>query len=212
MSDSQIRGILFDLGNVLIGVNSARFAEKMKSVTGLEMGQVRSSFAGGTLVMDYECGRLGDDEFLARLCARLGVTITRDDFTDVWSCMFSEKPLMPDALLGDLARNHYLWAISNTNGLHFEYIRRHYTFLNHFRGWSLSYEVGAAKPDPGIFEHALEKCGLAASEALLIDDQLVNVESARNLGIDAVQFLNPTQTIEELRKRKLFANDEIPNS
>ncbi len=206
MSDCQIRGILFDLGNVLVGVNPRRFAEKMKSLTGLEMEQLRSAFAEGSLVMDYECGRMNDEEFIARLCARLGVTITRDDFMAVWGDMFVDVPLLPETLIEELARDHRLWAISNTNRMHFEYIHKNCEFLKHFQGWSLSYEVGAAKPDPEIFHHALRNCGISPSEAVFIDDQLINVEAARNLGIDSIHHLNPDQTIGELRKRNLITN------
>ncbi len=202
MSDSRIRGVFFDLGNVLLRLNSGKFAEKMKSLTGLEMDALRAVFADG-LVLDYECGRLKDEEFLAGLSGRLGMTITRDDFTDLWTCMFCEIPLISDELLKDLAREHALWVISNTNRMHFEFILKHYEFLKHFQGWSLSYEVGAAKPDPAIYEHALSKTQIPASEALFVDDQLVNVESARKLGMDAIHFLNPAQLIQELQARNL---------
>jgi HAD superfamily hydrolase (TIGR01509 family) len=87
--------------------------------------------------------------------------------------------------------------------MHFEFILKHYEFLKHFQGWSLSYEVGAAKPDPAIYEHALSKTQIPASEALFVDDQLVNVESARKLGMDAIHFLNPAQLIQELQARNL---------
>jgi putative hydrolase of the HAD superfamily len=206
MSTSLIRGILFDLGNVIIKIDSGRFAEKMKSLMGLEMEQLRPAFTEGGLVIDYECGRMDDDEFVSRLCSRLGVTITRDDFDLVWSCMFNEAPILSEELLAELAQECPLWAISNTNRMHFEYIRKQYGLLRHFRGLSLSYEVGAAKPDPAIFTHALDGCGIGPSEALFIDDQPVNVESARSLGIEAIQFLNPAQIISEFRARNLLSN------
>ncbi len=208
MSDPQIRGIFFDLGNVLLRLDSGRFAEKMKSLTGLGIEDLRSVFADG-LVPDYECGRLEDAEFLARLSGRLGLTVTRDDFAEVWTCMFCETPLLSDELLKELAREHLLWAISNTNRMHFEFILDRYEFMRHFQGWSLSYEVGAAKPDPAIFEHALNKTRIPAAEALFIDDQLVNVESARRLGMDAIHFLNPAQLIQELQARNIIANYEL---
>jgi glucose-1-phosphatase len=203
MNDSGIHGIFFDLGNVLVGVDSARFAEKMHVLTGLDHGQLRTIFGGG-LVSDYECGRMDDEQFLAALCAKARVNITREDFDSVWNCMFPETPLLPDELLKDLSLRYPLWAISNTNRMHFEFIRERYRFLEYFKGWSLSYEVGAAKPDPAIFTHALQKTGIAPANALFIDDQWINVEAARSLGIDAVQFLDSKRAIEELRTRKLI--------
>jgi glucose-1-phosphatase len=203
MSDSVIHGIFFDLGNVLVGIDSARFAEKMRELTGLDHGQLRSIFGGG-LVTDYECGRMDDDQFLAALCEKAGVEITREDFNGIWTCMFPLTPLLPEELLKDLSLRYPLWAISNTNRMHFEFIRERYRFMEYFRGWSLSYEVGAAKPDPAIFAHALRETRIAPDHALFIDDQWINVEAARNLGIHAVQFLDSEQVIGEFRMRKLL--------
>ena len=109
--------------------------------------------------------------------------------------MFGEIPLIPDELLRELACEHPLWAISNTNRMHFEFILKRYEFLKYFQGWSLSYEVGVAKPDPAIFEHALGKTRIPAAKALFIDDQLINVEAARRLGMNAIHFLNLAQLL-----------------
>jgi HAD superfamily hydrolase (TIGR01509 family) len=46
----------------------------------------------------------------------------------------------------------------------------------------LSFEVGAAKPDPRIFEAALATLGVAASDALMIGDSVENDGAARELG------------------------------
>ena len=48
--------------------------------------------------------------------------------------------------------------------------------------------VGIAKPDSGIFMHALEVCGISADEAAFVDDQAKNVEAARSLGIVSHRF------------------------
>lgn len=207
MSSTRIRGIFFDLGNVLVTLDSGAFVQKMESLTGLNSEQLRSFFTG-TLVLDYECGRVNDDEFLSGLSSRAGVEIAKDDFADVWSCLFHEIPPVSEDLLKNLAQKYQLWAISNTNRMHFEYIREHFNFLSHFKGWSLSYELGVAKPDPAIYMHALAGSGIELPEALLIDDQAINVESARNLGMDAIQFLNSRNLIEELRTRKIITNYE----
>jgi 2-haloacid dehalogenase len=61
-----------------------------------------------------------------------------------------------------------------------------------------------AKPDPAIYRLALDKAGVRAKETLFVDDQPVNVEAARNLGIDTFRFLDPDQFVQELRARKLI--------
>jgi putative hydrolase of the HAD superfamily len=67
----------------------------------------------------------------------------------------------------------------------------------------LSYEIGVKKPHPEAFKILLQKLQLPASFAIFIDDRIENVKAAKNQGIDAILFINPTQLKEELEKRGL---------
>jgi len=86
-------------------------------------------------------------------------------------------------VLATLAANARLWAVSNTNRTHLDFLARSFTFLRHFEGLILSYDVGALKPDLRIFQQALRKSGAPASDLLFVDDQEINVKAARTLGI-----------------------------
>ena len=59
----------------------------------------------------------------------------------------------------------------------------------------LSFEVGAAKPDPRIFEAALTTLGLAASDTLMIGDSVENDGAARELGCGFV-YVDPLPIAE----------------
>jgi putative hydrolase of the HAD superfamily len=48
----------------------------------------------------------------------------------------------------------------------------------------LSFEVGARKPQPGIYEAALAAVAVAPGEAVFVDDQTAYCDGARALGID----------------------------
>lgn len=50
----------------------------------------------------------------------------------------------------------------------------------------LSFEVGAVKPDPRIFEVALDRLGVSAEDAIMIGDSEENDGAARALGCDFV--------------------------
>ena len=53
----------------------------------------------------------------------------------------------------------------------------------------LSCEVGAAKPAPEIFRHALDRLGVAAASALFVDDQASYCAGGAALGIGTVQIV-----------------------
>ena len=111
---------------------------------------------------------------------------------------------MSEQLIQSLANTADLWVISNTNNLHFEFLASRYPFLGCFKGYVLSHQVGALKPDARIFNAALERAGVEPREALFVDDQAANVAAARKLGIDAFQFAGPEQFVNELRQRNLL--------
>ncbi len=59
--------------------------------------------------------------------------------------------------------------------------------------------VGCRKPEPRIYEITLERLGLPAEACLFIDDILVNIEGAREMGLNAVHFQTNGQAIAEIR-------------
>ena len=59
--------------------------------------------------------------------------------------------------------------------------------------------VGMRKPEPQIYELTLERLGgVRAEECVFIDDLDVNCETARELGMTAVQFRDAEQAIPEI--------------
>ena len=64
----------------------------------------------------------------------------------------------------------------------------------------ISSEVGILKPDPRIYRIALERLGLAAPEAVFIDDTPPNVEAARALGMHGIVFEDADRALRGLRE------------
>jgi putative hydrolase of the HAD superfamily len=60
----------------------------------------------------------------------------------------------------------------------------------------LSCEVGYAKPDPRIFEIALERLGLAPADVLFVDDYASHIEMARRLGMLGHVHRSSQETVE----------------
>lgn len=58
--------------------------------------------------------------------------------------------------------------------------------------------VGYIKPQPEIFEIALEKLGVAPEECVMIDDIEAFCEGARAVGMHAIQYVNNQQCITDL--------------
>ncbi len=63
-----------------------------------------------------------------------------------------------------------------------------------------SSEVGVCKPDPKIFQRALEQFGVDASETLFIDDRERNINGAKGLGIHAIHYRNRSQVLAAIHE------------
>ena len=74
------------------------------------------------------------------------------------------------------------------------------SFLKVLDGGIVSYQVKEIKPGRRIYELLLEKYDLKAEECLFFDDRAVNVEAARNMGIEAIQVTSREMLNEILDK------------
>ncbi|MCS7061288.1 MAG: HAD family phosphatase [Anaerolineae bacterium] len=59
-------------------------------------------------------------------------------------------------------------------------------------------EVGMMKPDARIYHLALERLKAPAEAVVFVDDVLENVRGAQAVGMRAVQFISPAQTLAAL--------------
>ncbi len=64
----------------------------------------------------------------------------------------------------------------------------------------ISAEEGLAKPDPRIYTLLVDRLGLRPAEVLFVDDMEENVLGARAVGMQAVQFKNRQQVIQEIER------------
>jgi putative hydrolase of the HAD superfamily len=65
--------------------------------------------------------------------------------------------------------------------------------------------LGARKPDPLMYERALKRYGVAASDTFLLDDNRANIAGAVSVGIAAVHFTqgrtDPVAAVEAFARR-----------
>src|SRR5262249_2490420 len=61
-----------------------------------------------------------------------------------------------------------------------------------------SHEVGIRKPDPRIYQMALEQLGIQPAEMIFVDDHADVFASAVELGVHCIEFKDTAQTIAEI--------------
>jgi glucose-1-phosphatase len=193
------RAVIFDLGKVLLHFDFQRGYRALAERCPHAACDIPARI-GANLVEKFETGRISSREFFAQFSRQIELSAGYDEFCEIWNGIFTET-LIPEAMLEGLASRYRLLLLSNTNAIHFEMIRRTYPMLRHFHHLVLSYEVGAAKPHPEIFEEAVRRAGCRPEECFYTDDVPKFVDAARALGIDAVQFHSCPQLVQELTAR-----------
>jgi putative hydrolase of the HAD superfamily len=83
-------------------------------------------------------------------------------------------------------------------------------FLDPFDQITFSCELGVIKPEREIYEHALRGLGVAATEALFIDDREENIDGARAIGLHAELFTTWEAFQEQARALGLSASTGLP--
>lgn len=113
-----------------------------------------------------------------------------------------EVPGALDLLREVKATGVRMWALSNFSLETFPLIAGEYPHFAELDGMVLSGEVGISKPDPEIYRLVLERAGVAAERAVLLDDSELNVAGAAAVGIEALRFTDVPAARRALRTHR----------
>jgi glucose-1-phosphatase len=148
---------------------------------------------------EFERGKLSPAAWAERFVRDWDVNLTAEElltkFT-TWS-----RRVLPGAkeLLEQLQGRYRLAALSNSNELHWERNTHELRIIELFEFAISSHEVGLCKPDPQIFEIAIERANVSSPHAIVFfDDLATNVEAAKAAGLRAYQVGGVNQLRDRL--------------
>ena len=189
--------IIFDMGGVLVNLDWDKVCARLQELSGLSVGDVRREVINGPIVRSAMRGLLSPRAYHEALCEKLDVSLAYEEFVDVWNGLLSPNEAMVP-VVEQLKPGHSLVLASNTDAIHFAHAVERFPVLKSFERYFLSYEMGLLKPDPGFFRHVLGALETPAANCIFIDDRADNVESARGIGITAIQFERVRQLQRDL--------------
>lgn len=196
----MIKVAVFDLGNVFVSVEPERaISELMAFDLEIDAPSFLEKLSKSEASIQFQMGRITPKEFYRSIIAHLGEHIPFDTFRAIYQNIFDPIQPMID-LLPRLSKAYTLVLLSNTDVLHIEYIDREYGFFHYFHHLLFSYEVQLVKPDPAIYQKALQLAGSKSGEAVYIDDKLENVMAAQDMGMAGIHFKNMRVFQEDWQK------------
>lgn len=177
------------MGGVLVELGS--LPELLGS--GIDEKQFWPRWLSSPAVRLFERGHCSAEEFAAGAVDDLELTITAEDFL----ANFARFPrgLYPGAveLVTELSSRVEIGVLSNTNELHWETQPDAATLQSIVARPYLSYRLGEVKPDEALYRLVLEDLGRPAEEVLFLDDNDINVDGARQVGMVAETVKGPDQ-------------------
>ncbi len=192
-----MKAILFDLGNVLVRYDRAANLEALAAISQSDATAIATILdeVGDLLTV----GELSGDHLHQLLIERVGMTPSTTDFARAASTGITPDEAALDYALSLQARDDVTVAvISNTIDLHVSWLDANVPQLAEIDLVIMSNEVHLAKPDPAIFELALELLDLPADRALMVDDIAENIAGANAVGMTGVVHREWAQTRAQL--------------
>lgn len=197
----MIQTVIFDLGGVIVPLDFTAVPKRLAGFSRCSAEVIAERMAASTLPAEYERGELSSEEFYCQFANILSLEASMEDFQEIWCDLFPPHALFPAEWVEAVRQQKRVLLLSNTNEIHYEWIRERYPHLGHMDHHVLSYKVGALKPDPAIYKAAIAQAGCAPEECFFTDDVMKYVDGARAAGIDAEQFLGPDKLKADLAAR-----------
>jgi putative hydrolase of the HAD superfamily len=207
---TRIEAVISDFGGVLTSplIESYTAVQESSGVPMEALGKAMAAIMdrdGSHPLFELETGRLSETRFLdelsSELTGQLGREVSMHDFGHRFFENLHPNERMLDFMRG-LRDQGYKLGICTNNVREWEPLWRAKVPVDEIFSVVVdSAFVGARKPEPRIYEITLERLGVPAQAALLIDDIELNCTAARDLGLRAVWFRDTDQAIAEIEEQ-----------
>lgn len=189
---------IFDLGKVLVDFDYSIAAQKIAARSNKTLPELHSFLGSSPLLVEYESGRLTREAFYEAVREAVSFQGGLEEFSGYFADIFSEMPEIIALHAGLRRRGFKTYIFSNTNDLAVEHVRRRFPFFTGFDGYIFSYEVGAMKPQPAIYEAMEKLCGRRGEDLIYLDDRPENIAAGGARGWRTVLHSSPHETMAAL--------------
>lgn len=197
----MIKAVIFDVGGVIVDdafPGMAKYYAKSLDVSVEEFLNAHNPESDKWLK-----GELTEEEYWKIICSKLNRPLPNVD--SLWAAgleaSFHPKPKMMQLIQSLKSKGLKIAILSNTEKPNSEFMRKIFLDLDQLL---FSCDLDCEKPEREIFEIALKRLEISASEAIFIDDIPQNVLGAEKVGIKSILFEFEEQLQEELNSLNLI--------
>ena len=194
-----IKAVFFDLGGVIVRTEFQAPRQQLAEKLGMEYDDLNKIVFDSDSGLRASMGEITSDDHWTAVIRRLKrpaseLSIIRDEF---FAGDIVDRTLVE--YIRSLRGKYKTGLISNAWSDLRDFVVRE-KFDDAFDKMIISAEVGAMKPEPKIFQIALEQFGLSPDEAVFLDDFYVNIEGCEKVGIKGIHFKDAESAMQKLKE------------
>ena len=160
---------------------------------------LRSSFEVDGPIHGLEIGTWTPADFEVAVAAEMAAEGLAVEAVGLLNRMFGGFQVVPEMIeLVASVRAAGVQTALVTNSFGVEYPREDWPRL--FDATVVSHEVGLRKPDPAIYELALQRLGVGAESVVFVDDMQPNIDAAAAMGMATVLHVDHATTATALKE------------
>ena len=184
----MLKALIFDIGGVLLRTETLEHRRKWERRFGLNDWQLQDMFFNSAVGQAAQIGQASTGDAWAFMAQTLSLDADQlaELKRDFWAGDVLDRNLI--ALIQSLRPRYKTAILSNAMPDARENLKAGING-DTFDVLVFSGEEGVKKPSPEIYRRVLARIGIQAKEAVFVDDVLANVEAARALGMQAIQYV-----------------------
>ncbi len=199
----MIETIIFDFGGVIIKTPNLDWLQRWRERLGLkpdqEIAQILSYPMESELIREIFLGTKSEETLWHLFAERLHLKLrtVKRIRRHVFSTYRINKPIV--RILKELKSAYKTAILSNASDQTRKLMESKFQLHEIVDDIIISAEEGLIKPDPQIYQLAMDRLDASPETTLFLDDLEENVRAAKEFGMKAIQFLNTSQAIHAVR-------------
>lgn len=186
---NKIQCVLFDIGGVLVDWHMSWITSEISNRFQLDKKHVDEAFH--KYLHELDCGKITEQDFWKKIGAYCSSKKLQNTSESLWDTYF-RKNAIPNTELIQISqnikeKNLALGVLSNIEKVT-HCVVEDWNVLDNFDFKFFSYQIGFAKPDSKIYEHAIANMSFSADQVLFIDDKKENIAEAEKAGLIGLHY------------------------
>ncbi|MBI4403708.1 MAG: HAD family phosphatase [Deltaproteobacteria bacterium] len=204
MKPSPIKAVVLDLGEVVVRLNFEKVLTAIGRAKDHSVEQAARLIGNRESYDQLERGLMDAKTFIGQFSRQHSMSETQ--FLELWHTVIVGTVDGIEPVLEEISRKLPLYALTNSNPIHMDYLTGSSPWLRYFIRVFTSFELGARKPEKDIFLSLVRILELSPQNILFIDDIPENVAAASGLGFRAhLCKKSPDDILLSLQKYNIIA-------